>query len=223
MKVINLFFHCSHHIHLCSTEEQHQQQQQQEVEAANVEQHEISVGVSEEDFAAEAATTTTTTASTACGPSPDREIEEIFASEHPTDKSVFVPVREIPSRSSKVSIGTSPPPQSISTQVTNTGSAIMRLQHYAQHAAYLLVVVSHNSQTYDTSPFEVELEQQQKQQQQEQQQQPEGRFANRGLKRSQSFAAASTSSSRMIEPPLMYRSASRQSFSSEFQVSGFPF
>lgn len=52
--------------------------------------------------------------STGCGPSPDAEIEEIFANE--SAKS-FTPLREIPSRSSKVSIGTSPPPQSTSTQV----------------------------------------------------------------------------------------------------------
>ena len=55
--------------------------------------------------------------STACGPSPDREIEEIFSNE----KSIRVlspsVMRENPSRSSKVSIGTSPPPQTISTQV----------------------------------------------------------------------------------------------------------
>lgn len=57
--------------------------------------------------------------STGCGPSPDREIEEIFANENaePPLKS-FTPVRDIPSRASMVSIGTSPPPQSISTQVT---------------------------------------------------------------------------------------------------------
>jgi hypothetical protein len=53
--------------------------------------------------------------SSGCGPSPDREIEEIFANEQPIRS--FTPLREIPSRSSKVSIGTSPPPQSISTQV----------------------------------------------------------------------------------------------------------
>jgi E3 ubiquitin-protein ligase RNF31 len=55
--------------------------------------------------------------STACGPSPDREIEEIFSNE----KSIRVlspsVMRENPSRSSKVSIGTSPPPQNMSTQV----------------------------------------------------------------------------------------------------------
>lgn len=56
--------------------------------------------------------------STGCGPSPDREIEEIFANEKAASSSPFTPLREIPSRSSKVSIGTSPPPQSISTQVT---------------------------------------------------------------------------------------------------------
>ena len=49
--------------------------------------------------------------STACGPSPDREIEEILKnveSEKPITKA---------RSSSKISIGTSPPPQSISTQV----------------------------------------------------------------------------------------------------------
>lgn len=58
--------------------------------------------------------------STACGPSPDREIEEIFSNE----KSIRVlspsVMRENQhSRSSKVSIGTSPPPQNMSTQVGN--------------------------------------------------------------------------------------------------------
>lgn len=56
--------------------------------------------------------------STGCGPSPDREIEEIFANENIETTKPFTPLREIPSRSSRVSIGTSPPPQSISTQVT---------------------------------------------------------------------------------------------------------
>lgn len=58
-------------------------------------------------------------ASTGCGPSPDREIEEIFANEHIDDSimKTFAPLREISSRSSKVSIGTSPPLQSASTQV----------------------------------------------------------------------------------------------------------
>lgn len=57
--------------------------------------------------------------STGCGPSPDREIEEIFANENvEVISKSFTPLREIPSRSSRVSIGTSPPPQSISTQVT---------------------------------------------------------------------------------------------------------
>lgn len=55
---------------------------------------------------------------TGCGPSPDREIEEIFANEQTESTSkLFTPLRDIPSRSSKVSIGTSPPPQSMSTQV----------------------------------------------------------------------------------------------------------
>lgn len=56
--------------------------------------------------------------STGCGPSPDREIEEIFEREL-TEHSLksFTPLRDIPSRSSKVSIGTSPPPQTASTQV----------------------------------------------------------------------------------------------------------
>lgn len=58
--------------------------------------------------------------STACGPSPDREIEEIFSNE----KSIRVLSPSVmrenqPSRSSKVSIGTSPPPQNMSTQVGN--------------------------------------------------------------------------------------------------------
>lgn len=56
--------------------------------------------------------------STGCGPSPDQEIEAIFANEsHEQSMKSFTPLREIPSRSSKVSIGTSPPPQSTSTQV----------------------------------------------------------------------------------------------------------
>lgn len=60
--------------------------------------------------------------STGCGPSPDREIEEIFANEHIEDSIMksFTPLREVSSRSSKVSIGTSPPPQSTSTQVIIT-------------------------------------------------------------------------------------------------------
>lgn len=58
--------------------------------------------------------------STACGTSPDREIEEIFSNE----KSIRVlspsVMRENQhSRLSKVSIGTSPPPQNMSTQVRN--------------------------------------------------------------------------------------------------------
>lgn len=57
--------------------------------------------------------------STGCGTSPDREIEEIFANQlQPSAMKSFTPLREIPSRSSKVSIGTSPPPQSTSTQVS---------------------------------------------------------------------------------------------------------
>ena len=56
--------------------------------------------------------------STGCGPSPDREIEEIFANERfEHSMKSFTPLRDIPSRSSKVSIGTSPPPQAVSTQV----------------------------------------------------------------------------------------------------------
>lgn len=56
--------------------------------------------------------------STGCGPSPDREIEEILFNEHnESTPKAFTPLRDIPSRSSKVSIGTSPPPQSMSTQV----------------------------------------------------------------------------------------------------------
>lgn len=65
--------------------------------------------------------------STGCGPSPDREIEEIFnQNQQATSTSTATtsagcgpspPLREILSRSSKISKGTSPPPQSISTQV----------------------------------------------------------------------------------------------------------
>lgn len=57
--------------------------------------------------------------STGCGPSPDREIEEIFFANEHMDHSMksFTPLRDIPSRSSKVSIGTSPLPQTASTQV----------------------------------------------------------------------------------------------------------
>lgn len=60
--------------------------------------------------------------SIACGPSPDREIEQIFANEADkmTHESPFVPVRDVQSRESKISIGTSPPPQSISTQVNKS-------------------------------------------------------------------------------------------------------
>lgn len=55
--------------------------------------------------------------STACGPSPDREIEELLRNEA-HEKPISSVTREIPDRSSsRVSIGTSPPPQSISTQV----------------------------------------------------------------------------------------------------------
>lgn len=55
--------------------------------------------------------------STACGPSPDREIEELLRNEA-SEKPISAMTREIPYRSSsKVSIGTSPPPQNISTQV----------------------------------------------------------------------------------------------------------
>lgn len=54
--------------------------------------------------------------STACGTSPDREIEE-FLRNDANEKPISSMMREIPDRSSKVSIGTSPPPQSISTQV----------------------------------------------------------------------------------------------------------
>lgn len=56
--------------------------------------------------------------STGCGPSPDREIEEIFANErNEMPMKAFTPLRDIPSRSSRVSIGTSPPPQTAATQV----------------------------------------------------------------------------------------------------------
>lgn len=62
--------------------------------------------------------------STGCGPSPDREIEEIFSqSQQATTSTTSAgcgpspPLREILSRSPKISKGTSPPPQSISTQV----------------------------------------------------------------------------------------------------------
>lgn len=69
--------------------------------------------------------------STACGPSPDREIEEILSNEKtirvlsPALKATTsTKTREIPTgRSSKVSIGTSPPPQSISTQVNGITEA----------------------------------------------------------------------------------------------------
>lgn len=56
--------------------------------------------------------------STACGPSPDREIEEIFSNEKSIRVLSPAVMRENQhSRSSKVSIGTSPPPQNMSTQV----------------------------------------------------------------------------------------------------------
>lgn len=62
--------------------------------------------------------------STGCGPSPDREIEDIFNQNQQTTTATTSagygpspPLREILSRSSKISKGTSPPPQSISTQV----------------------------------------------------------------------------------------------------------
>lgn len=54
--------------------------------------------------------------STACGPSPDREIQEVLTNEA-NEKPINV-TREIPiGKSSKVSIGTSPPPQNVETQV----------------------------------------------------------------------------------------------------------
>jgi hypothetical protein len=57
--------------------------------------------------------------STACGPSPDREIEELLSNE--ANAKPINMTTEVPTRLSKVSvsIGTSPPPQSISTQVMN--------------------------------------------------------------------------------------------------------
>lgn len=138
--------------------------------------------------------------STGCGPSPDREIEEIFANEKvETPMRSFTPVRDVPSRASKVSIGTSPPPQSISTQVM--------LSHTVANWIYRDFS---SMQTYDAESFDAEPEPE-----------PEtfhypseGRFTQRGLRRSQSFA----STSRFIEPQSMHRSMSRQSFSSELQV-----
>lgn len=68
-------------------------------------------------------------------------------------------------------------------------------------------------QTYDALSFDAETEP-------EPFQYPnEGRFAHRGLRRSQSFA----STSRYIEPQNLHRSISRQSFSSELQVIGNKF
>ena len=61
--------------------------------------------------------------STGCGPSPDREIEQIFNQNQITTTKTSAgcgpspTLREVLSRSSKISKGTSPPPQSISTQV----------------------------------------------------------------------------------------------------------
>ncbi|KAG5679700.1 hypothetical protein PVAND_009250 [Polypedilum vanderplanki] len=123
--------------------------------------------------------------STACGTSPDREIEQIFANEL-NEKPIRVPspiskhqeTAATTGRSSKVSIGTSPPPQSAATQ------------------------------TYDASPFETETE--------IFQYPTEGRFANRGLRRSHSFATTSRYNEPSIQSTLQ-RSMSRQSFSSEFQ------
>lgn len=70
----------------------------------------------------------------------------------------------------------------------------------------------HLTQTYDPTPSSFDTES-------ETFQYPsEGRFANRGLRRSHSFAT----SSRFMEPSLstpLHRSMSRQSFSSEFQAS----
>lgn len=140
--------------------------------------------------------------STGCGPSPDREIEEIFANEsHEQSMKSFTPLREIPSRSSKVSIGTSPPPQSTSTQVGSARVGPFQGERF----------ISCLPQTYDASPYELEPEPDP-----EPFQYPaEGRFANRGLRRSHSFATAS----RFAETATpLQRSMSRQSFSSELQV-----
>jgi hypothetical protein len=59
--------------------------------------------------------------STGCGPSPDREIEEFLSQKIPSENSNKIskpssPTPE-PNKSSKVSIGTSPPPQTCGTQV----------------------------------------------------------------------------------------------------------
>ncbi|CAO1405758.1 unnamed protein product [Diamesa serratosioi] len=118
--------------------------------------------------------------STGCGPSPDREMEEIFNQIQATTSKTSAgcgpspPLREIPSRSSKISKGTSPPPQSISTQ------------------------------TYDASPIQPEPEAMSF----------EPKSPSRGLRRCQSFA-----NTRMYDHPQIYRSASRQSFTSDFQSS----
>lgn len=137
--------------------------------------------------------------STGCGTSPDREIEEIFANEHVNDSmKSFAPLRETASRSSKVSIGTSPPPQSTSTQVTYWNRRLMKVK-----------INFLSSQTYDATSFDAELEP-------EPFQYPsEGRFAGRGLRRSHSFAATN---SRFSDSQTLQRSISRQSFSSEIQV-----
>lgn len=88
------------------------------VQAEVIQTFDEPLGLSKNEIEPEKSVLKSITATTGCGPSPDREIEEIFANEQIESTSkLFTPLRDIPSRSSKVSIGTSPPPQSMSTQV----------------------------------------------------------------------------------------------------------
>lgn len=80
-------------------------------------QHDEEIEIEEAQPEPEIVMPTNVKVSTGCGPSPDREIEEIFANDfQESSTKAFTPLREIPSRS-QVSIGTSPPPQDTSTQV----------------------------------------------------------------------------------------------------------
>lgn len=85
----------------------------------------------DESFDVEKERETKVKVSTGCGPSPDREIEEIFANDYTEhSRKSFTPIRDIPSRSSKVSIGTSPPPQTISTQVLLKSDNILKVSSF---------------------------------------------------------------------------------------------
>lgn len=73
--------------------------------------------------------------STGCGPSPDREIVEILSEEIPSENSNKIPPPTTTEESnkvlSKVSIGTSPPPQTCGTQVRF--DFMLRDENISQH------------------------------------------------------------------------------------------